>query len=109
MKLVNLTPHAISLANADGEIIRTIESTGSCRVATSQEKVGDIDGFSVNKTTYGVVEGLPAPEDDTIYIVSILVAQLVVHGRSDVVAPDTGATAIRENGQIKAVKGFVRA
>ncbi len=109
VKFVNLTPHEINLANAAGEIILSVPSTGgSCRVSTTQKVVGTIDGFTVNKTTYGAIEGLPEPADDTVYIVSILVAQLVPD-RSDVVAPDSGPTAIRENGQIKAVKGFVRA
>lgn len=108
-KLVNLTPHEISLANAQGEIIETIPSTGYCRLATTQETVDNINGFPVNRTIYGSVEGLPEPpQEDTIFIVSLLVAQQVPN-RSDVVAPDSGSSAIREGGQIKAVKGFVRA
>lgn len=108
MNFVNLTPHTISLANDVGEIVLTVPSTGYCRVATTQEKIGEINGFPINKTTYGVVEGLPDPDPDTVYVVSILVAQQVPD-RGDVVAPDSGPTAIRESGQIKAVKGFVRA
>jgi hypothetical protein len=108
MNFINLTPHEISLANQAGEIVLTVPSTGNCRVATTQRIVGDVDGFPINKTTYGAVEGLPEPELDTVYVVSILVAQQVPE-RSDVVAPDTGATCVRENGQIKAVRGFVRA
>jgi hypothetical protein len=49
------------------------------------------------------VEGLPEPEDGVIYITSSLVAGKLP-SRPDVLAPDTGPTAVRdENGHIVAV------
>ena len=55
---------------------------------------------------YGEVEGLPEPQPGVLYIVSMLVAQRVM--RADVVSPDSGPTAIRENGQIVAVRALNR-
>lgn len=107
-KIINLTPHPITLANSNDEIVLTIPSSGSARLATTQKVVGEINGFSVNKTFYGQVEGLPDPIVDTIFVVSLLVAQQVSE-RDDVVAPDSGPSALREGGLIKAVRGFVRA
>ena len=66
----------------------------------------EIDGISVVRTKFGEVQGLPEP-DGNIYIVSMVVAQ-AVSGRSDVIAPDTGPTAYRENGLIVGVRQFAR-
>ncbi|RME25645.1 MAG: hypothetical protein D6800_07370, partial [Candidatus Zixiibacteriota bacterium] len=55
----------------------------------------------------GDVEGLPDPQDGTVYLVSSMVLS-AVRGRRDVVAPDTGPTAIRdETGRITAVTRLV--
>jgi len=107
-RLVNLTPHAIKVAGEDGETILEAAPSGQvARCTTSSEVVGEICGIEVVKTTFGLVDGLPPAEEGTIYIVSSLVAQAA--GRDDVVAPDTGPTAIRdEAGRILAVKRFQR-
>jgi len=80
-QFINLTPHAINLANGEGEVVLTIEASGEvARVATKPgEKVGELNE----------VEGLPAPQDGTVYIVSGLVGGQVT-GRDDVVVPGTG-------------------
>jgi len=108
MRLVNLTPHEIRVVKDDCEVIIP-PSGGVARVKTEQVEVGSIDGIPVVKTEFGEVEGLPDPEPNTIYIVSSIVAQAVAGEREDVVAPDTGPTAIRdENGRIVAVRRFQR-
>ena len=56
--------------------------------------------------SFGSVDGLP-PEG-TPCIVSALVAG-AVPGRAGVYAPDSGSTAVRENGQIVAVTRLVAA
>jgi len=105
MKIVNLTPHTINVRAGEQDL--AFEPTApAARVASSQELVGTVDGIPVNRTTFGQVENLPEPIEGTIYIVSALVLS-AISGRQDVVAPDTGPTAIRENGQVKAVIGFV--
>ena len=105
-KLVNLTPHDIVVRKADGDLM--VPPSGLvARVTTSQEVVGDIDGVPIVRTIFGEVQGLPDPELDTVYIVSSLVLGALKGSRSDVVSPDTGPTAIRnEAGQIVAVTRF---
>ena len=104
-KIVNLTPHAITLVGEDGSVIATFPPSGVvARVATSTEVVGSLMGAPVKHTIFGEVEGIPAPQEGTVYLVSTLVAQAAK--RSDVVSPDTGPTAVRENGQVVGVRGF---
>jgi hypothetical protein len=121
-KLVNLTPHAITVST--GEITMTFPPSGdAARVDTkntvespivvSQFSNHDLEiSVPLNTvTTFGVI-GLPEPEENVMYIVSAMVAQQCLH-RTDVIAPDTGPTAIRYTdgpmkGQIEAVRGFVR-
>lgn len=108
MKFINLTPHEIKIKRGD-EIISIPPSGTVARVATVEKTQGDVDGIPLVKREFGDPEGIPAPEADTIYIVSALVAS-AVKGRSDVVAPDTGATAVRnEKGHIEYVTRLVSA
>ncbi len=109
MNIVNLTPHTITVL-VSGEIEHEYSFPPSgqvARVSVKNAPDGDINGIPVSKPIYGEVEGLPAPEPGVIYIVSMLVGQRCP-GRSDIIGPDSGPSAIRENGQIKAVRGFVR-
>ena len=105
MKFVNLTPHDIVVQLDAGTI--TIPASGiqaRCSVFSVPAgtlKVDNID-IPVNTVVYGNIVGLPDPHNDTIYITSSLVAQRAA--RPDVLAPDTGASAIRNDaGQIVAV------
>lgn len=106
MTFVNKTPHPIVLRGKKGEETTFPPVAPPARIAITQEVVGELDGFPVRKTVYGQIENLPEPTSDTIYIVSLVVLQAT--GRQDVVAPDSaGPTAIRSNGQVVAVTGFV--
>ena len=108
--LVNLTPHAFNIADANGNIIATIGASGDvARVDTSKTPVRPvvIDGLNipVARTDFGAVSGIPAPVDGVVFITSTLVAQAA--RRPDVVSPDTGPSAIRRaDGQVKAVVAF---
>jgi len=103
-KFVNLTPHEIVVSTRN--IKKTIGPSGQiARVETSQQHETWLDGIELVRTVYGDVIGVPEPEDGVVYIVSSLVASRLPE-RVDVVAPDTGPTAIRENGQIVAVTRF---
>lgn len=73
----------------------------------SAQRVPAIGGVRLVRQTMGQVTGLPDATPDTILIVSGMVLSALNGARQDVVAPDTGADAIRENGQIVAVNGFV--
>ena len=107
-KLVNLTPHTVTLVC--GQLTVEIPPSGQvARVSATSQEVGsvEIDGFSfpVVKTVFGEVTGLPEPAENTIYIVSTLVLS-AVQGRKDVVAPNTGAAIGDADGKIVGVPGF---
>lgn len=103
---INLTPHAITVLDVAG-VRHVFPANGVvARVAAQVEDMAPIEGFRRRRQTFGAVEGLPAPVPGVIYIVSALVKSQVPE-RDDVVAPDTGPDAVRENGQIQAVRGFV--
>lgn len=92
IKIVNLTPHTITLCG------REIPSAGVARCQTSVEQVGEIDGIRINRRTFGEVEGLPEPAPGVVYIVSALVAQAVASTRNDCLIVDE--TVRNEAGQI---------
>lgn len=95
MEFVNLTPHSIVLRGKDGDV--TVAPSGQvARVATTQTVVAEVNGFPVVRTVQGEPQGIPSPEDGKVFIASTLVASVV--RRADVLSPDTGPTAIRENG-----------
>lgn len=120
-KFVNLTPHAIVFQFGDG----SRESFPPAMPKGQEARVDVISGQSMQveyngkvmpvnaPLKYGEVQGLPAPEDGTIYIVSSMVlTQPSVVGRNDVVAPATGPkdAAIRNaQNQIEAVTRWVAA
>ena len=104
MKFVNLTPHALTV-----EGLGTIPASGAiARVSVNSTDVGTISGVRLRAQLKGDVTGLPVRVEGVVLIVSGMVLDaLGGTRRSDVVAPDTGPDAIRENGQIIAVRGFV--
>lgn len=107
--MLNLTPHTIVIRAADGTDT-TIPASGMlARVTSTETQVGTcpLTGVSVMRREFGAVEGLPT--DGTPCLVSSLVLSAVPAGTAGVYAPDTGPTAIRENGQIIAVTRLVAA
>ena len=106
MNFINLTPHTIKVLKND-TVFEFPPSGVVARVLVKITRCEPIDDFKVTKSIFGEIENLPTPQDDTTYIVSQMVLGRV-KDRSDVVAPDTGLTAIRnEAGQIEYVSGFV--
>ncbi len=106
--LKNCTPHTINILRAG--VVEAIPASGIIpRVSTSTKEVESIDGFAVVETVFGKVENLPDPQPGVFLIVSAMVlAEAKKAGRTDCIAPDTGATAVRENGQVKHVVRFTR-
>jgi hypothetical protein len=103
MNFINCTPHALTV-----EGLGTIPASGVVpRCATVRSEAHSVGGVRLIRQTVGQVTGLPESVPDTVYIVSGMVLGALNGTRSDVVAPDTGADAVRENGQIVAVRGFV--
>jgi hypothetical protein len=100
VKLVNLTPHPITIVVGDRKLV--LPPSGQvARVGQTYRDLGAIDfegaKVPVVATAYGDINGLPDPELGVFYVVSALVAQAAwATGRLDVLAPDTGAGAIRD-------------
>ena len=112
VKLVNLTPHEVVVLNDANNVVLRVPPSGQVARVSAQEKVvGTINGVPLVKTEYGEVQGLPDPQQGTIYIVSLLVLQAMAGKRSDLVAPNTSPTplgAVRDaQGRIIGVRSFV--
>lgn len=109
MNIINLTPHAITVFRPEGGQRVFPPSGVIARVFETRAISDSVDGVRVEESFLNEVDGLPEPVAGTVYIVSAMVrAAAEAAGRTDVVSPDTGATAVREDGQIIAVRGFVR-
>ena len=111
MKIVNLTPHAITV-EVNGERTTFPASGQIARVATTSAVVGELAGAPVSQVVYGEINIPVDVESEDTYIVSGLVlaaAKAANHPMSTrLIGPDTGPNAVRENGQIVAVRGWVR-
>lgn len=108
VEIINCTPHKIVVISNE---VTTEYATSEtvARVSTTQKVVGNINGIDLVETVHGQVEGLPEMEEGKMYIVSGMVLSALKGSRADVIAPDTGSTAIRnEKGQIIAVTRFTR-
>jgi hypothetical protein len=100
MKIVNLTPHPLEFRSTPDCLPLRIESSGIARCEATETAVGGIHGMfpsadGVNPddtvipivtTKFGAVDGLPAPVEGTIYVVSSITAQSCPE-RSDVFVP----------------------
>ena len=125
MKIVNLTPHQLNFYDDKG-LVLSIPSSGVARVYQSEEYAGYIT-TAKNETEYiiptynieyGEIQGLPEkPEEDTLYVVSLVVAQALKE-RSDwnvwkkhIAVPNTGPSehgAVRdESGRIIGVRSLI--
>ena len=103
-QMINLTPHSITLLC--GVTPMVIPPSGVvARVSSHTEVIGNIGDIPITKTAYSAVEGLPEPEEGTIYIVSALVAQRVP-ARDDVFIPNESVRD--ENGRIIGCKSLAR-
>ena len=115
-KIINLTPHDINICLTDKceEKISIPKSGIIARVQQSRKIIGTIKINNIDipivKTTYGKVEGLPEkPEQNTYYIVSLVVAQALKDDPEwckHLLVPDTGPGSVvrDENGRIIGVK-----
>jgi len=76
-KIVNLTPHEIDFMLEDGTEIKIPPSGRVARLEEETKVIGEIDGIPVVQKQLKILQGLPEPQPDTIYIVSLVVAQKV--------------------------------
>lgn len=99
-KIINLTPHEINIM---GEKTMNIPPSGQiARVAEKTEIMGDVNSIPIIHKTFGAIEGLPESQPDTIYIVSLLVAQAT--NRTDVLT--IGETVRNDKGQVVGAKSL---
>jgi len=114
-KLINLTPHALTLRDVQGADHIVPPSGIIARVTTvagEAETVAEVPVPVFGRDSFGKVSGLPEAANDTILIVSMVVASALNCTRSDVVRPGTGPQdgAVRdEQGRIVAVTRLIRA
>ncbi len=92
-KLVNLTPHALTVLAPGGQSVTLPPSGQVARVAQTDTLTGAVvvDGLAlpVAKKSFGAVEGLPLALDGVAYVVSGLVLAALGDSRPDVYAPGT--------------------
>ena len=106
MELVNLTPHAVNVYGQDGKtLLASIQPTApAARCKQEAVCVGALDGVPVYRMEFGEVENLPEPQEETVYIVSRLVATAA--NRADVYCP--GAAVRDEDGRVVGCIGLSR-
>ena len=91
-KIINLTPHSVNVIRDDNSVAITIEASEN--VARCSQTIDIVDTINVNNiaipvssSSYGEVVDLPAPQDDTYYIVSRLVMSACPN-RQDLLVPN---------------------
>ena len=103
MPIINLTKLTIRLADENDAIYQTFEPGEHPVEIRMRGEEREVDGIPIEITHVTGVEGVPEPEDGTYYIVPQPVAYTV--DRPDLVIPDTGPSAIREDdGTVFAVR-----
>jgi hypothetical protein len=120
-KLVNCTPHALTLRNPEtgvetvlppsGHVARVDNTPGVKLMPYHGHGYADCPVPVYGPATVGAVTGLPAPVEGTLYVVSALVLAACGYERADVVGPGTGPNdgAVRnEKGHVVAVTRLVR-
>jgi len=106
--LINLTPHPVTIYH-QGKVLTIPPSGNTARVSCERKEAYTIMGIPVAKNEWGEVLGLPPEEPGTFFIVSMLVMQALGESRPDLLSPDTGKDAVRdEDGRIIAVRRFIR-
>lgn len=89
--IINLTPHPVSIRRADGTFLALPKCDNPARCAVTFQDVTTADGIAVKRQVFGAVQNLPDPQDGTLFLVSLVVAQAA--NRSDLVSP---GAAIRD-------------
>lgn len=104
-KIINMTPHTITIVNEEGSLLMQIPSSGVARVSSVETIVSTELGFPETETTFGEVEGLPPQEEGTIVIVSRLVMSRCPE-RADLRVP--GLQVRNAEGQVIGCKSLAR-
>lgn len=105
VNFVNLTPHDVNIFDDHDQEIMAIPASGTiARRSQREEILFVIDGIPITHQVFGEVQDLPEPQEDTIFIVSRLVA-VALPDRRYLMIP--GPISVRdENGQPRGCHGL---
>lgn len=112
--IINLNKHGIIFANNEGDESTHVVFPPSGMVAsvsTREVVAEDANGLPCVRVEYGDIQGIPEPQEGVFYIVNMLILER--SDRADLIAPDTGPSAIRfadgpQKGNVRAVTRFKR-
>jgi hypothetical protein len=103
-KIVNLTPHEITIVGENGEVTHRIPPSGLVsRVRETSIGIRHVNGIPVVRKTFGEVVNLPEPEEGTVYIVSRMIIA-ASPDRTDLLSP--GDLVRDDVGKIIGCKNF---
>ena len=108
VKVINCTPHDVVIISESGNI--TFERSGIIpRLKEVQQKINSINSngieIDIMKKSFLEPEGLPEPQENTIFIVSALVAG-AIKNRDDLVIPND--TVRDDQGRIVGCKNLAK-
>jgi len=87
MKIINLTPHDVTLVTASGDEVVIQPEATPARIPTTTTPAGEINGIPLVTEQLGDANSvLPAPQPDTVFVVARPVAERASH-RADLVVP----------------------
>lgn len=89
MRIVNLTGCRIIVSDERGNVVRIIEPSDDVARLEGPVTATAVDDIPVEYVTPERIVGLPAPQEDTLYIVNGDVARAT--NRDDVVTPELSA------------------
>lgn len=91
MEIINLTPHSLRLVTKSGEMLTLSKSNKNAPIRINSRCVdlGDFNGVPLKEITpeLQTAQELPVQEDNKIYIVSRMVADVYRHTRHDFFYP----------------------
>lgn len=86
--IINLTPHTVSIYLNNGDVLN-IPSSGQARAEEQKQQIDIINNIPVYSIKYGNITGLLEPQENTIYIVSQIVASTVPDRNDVYIVSDT--------------------
>lgn len=87
MRIVNLTPHPVTLVTIGGDEVVIQPEENPARIPTTSTPAGEVNGIPVVEEKMGDADSiLPAPQPDTVFVVARPVAERASH-RTDLVVP----------------------
>lgn len=87
MRIINLTPHAVTLVTTGGDEVVIQPEENPARIPTTTTPAGEINGIPLVVEQLGDANSvLPAPQPGVVYVVARPVAERATH-RTDLVVP----------------------